>query len=393
MKSMVAIRFPVIVALTFALHSATAHAASSPAGPATLESVTFEIQPDEITARIATSVPVPRYQCDFGPAGDPVLTFTDVSSRLEGQYEPPVAFLGALRVEAPADGSRGRAVLRFRMRSASLVGIEQRADGVALRFVASAAGAENGDYRVGIGDKLEIAVFGHDDLVKTSEVGVEGTINFPLVGDLKVEGRTVAEIDDELTKRLASEYLVDPQVNVEVKEFRSQWVTLMGEVRTPGRYALRRNMRLLDVIAEAGGPTKEAGQEIAITRHEPKTGKVQQLRVRMDDLLTANSPADNLDLHHGDIISIGERAVFYIRGEVNRPSAFVLERGMTVMRAIAVAGGLTQYANRKEVQLVRSGTEGALESITVNLKAIEDGKVADQPLRPDDVIIVPRRIF
>jgi polysaccharide export outer membrane protein len=98
-------------------------------------------------------------------------------------------------------------------------------------------------------------------------------------------------------------------------------------------------------------------------------------------------------LHHGDVISVGERAVFYIRGEVNRPSAFVLERGMTVMRAIAVAGGLTQYANRKEVQLVRSRDGGGLENIAVNLKAIEDGKITDVALRPDDVIIVPRRIF
>lgn len=113
----------------------------------------------------------------------------------------------------------------------------------------------------------------------------------------------------------------------------------------------------------------------------------------MDDLLNANSQAANMPLRHGDVVSIGERAVFYIRGEVNRPSAFVLERGMTVMRAVAVAGGLTQFANRKEVQLVRSHEGGALENIAVNLKAIEDGKTADVALLADDVIIVPRRIF
>ena len=384
-----------IVVLTFAMSLGFVHAAVPPIGAATLDAITFEIRPDEVTVRVATSIPVPRFDCGFGPAGDPVLTFADVVSRLDGRYEAPVAFLGAVRVEAPAAGARGKVVLQFRARVANLVGVEQRADGVALRFTAAAAGDPDaaGDYRVGIGDKLEIAVFGHEDLVKTMEVGVEGLINFPLVGDLKVEGRTVMEIDDELTRRLASEYLVDPQVSVEVREFRSQWVTLMGEVRTPGRFVLRRNMRLLDVIAEAGGPTKDAGQEIVVTRYDAKTAEGHQLRVKMDDLLNAIAPAANLALRHGDVISVGERAVFYIRGEVNRPSAFVLERGMTIMRALAVAGGLTQYANRKEVQLVRTGDGGGLENITVNLKAIEDGKSADMPLRPDDVIIVPRRIF
>lgn len=383
------------VVLAFAMSLGLAHAVTTPSGVATLEAVTFEIRPDEVTVRVATSVPVPRFDCGFGPGGDPVLTFADVVSRLDGQYEAPVAFLGALRVEAPAAGVRGKVVLYFRSRVADLVGVEQRADGVALRFTAAAAGDSDasGDYRIGIGDKLEIAVFGHEDLVKTMEVGVEGLINFPLVGDMKVEGRTVMEIDDELTRRLASEYLVDPQVSVEVREFRSQWVTLMGEVRTPGRFVLRRNMRLLDVIAEAGGPTKDAGQEIAVTRYDAKSAEGHQLRVKMDDLLNASVPAANLALRHGDVISVGERAVFYIRGEVNRPSAFVLERGMTIMRAIAVAGGLTQYANRKEVQLVRTGDGGGLANITVNLKTIEDGKTADMPLRPDDVIIVPRRIF
>jgi polysaccharide export outer membrane protein len=152
-------------------------------------------------------------------------------------------------------------------------------------------------------------------------------------------------------------------------------------------------MHLLDVIAEAGGPTKEAGQDIVITRYDAKTSVGRQMRVSMDDLLNANAPSANLTLRHGDVVSVGERAIFYIRGEVNRPNAFVLERGMTVMRAVVLAGGLTQFANRKEVQLVRSPESGGLENTAVNLKAIEDGKTADVVLRPNDVIIVPRRIF
>jgi polysaccharide biosynthesis/export protein len=383
------------VALVLAASVAVILAGPSGAGEASLGGVSFESRPDGITVLVTTSVPVPRFACEFDPDGEPVLTFPEAVSRLQSQYEPMGDLLGSLRVDAPSAGTRGRVVLRFAPRSSRLASVEQRPDGVALRFAATATTdpVDDADYRVGIGDKLEISVFGHDDLEKTLEVGVGGMITFPLIGDVTVDGKTVTEIDDDLTRRLASEYLVDPQVSVEVKEFRSQWVTLMGEVRTPGRYVLRRNMRLLDLIAEAGGPTKEAGQEIVVTRYDPKASVGRQSRILMDDLLNANTTAANMRLRHGDVISIGERAVFYIRGEVNRPSAIILERGITIMRAIAVAGGLTQYANRKEVQLVRSRDGGGLENISVNLKAIEDGKTADVVLRADDVIIVPRRIF
>jgi polysaccharide export outer membrane protein len=96
---------------------------------------------------------------------------------------------------------------------------------------------------------------------------------------------------------------------------------------------------------------------------------------------------------HGDIITVPEKEAFYIRGEVARPGSYFLERGMTVMQAIAVAGGLGQFANRKSIELLRSPRGVKPEKITINLKAIEDGKRADVPIQPNDLIIVPRRIF
>ena len=388
-------RVSALLVLAGLVGAVPAGAAPPDPGAGVLETMSFEIQSGETTVRIVTSRPVPRFILDLGPAGDPVLSFANVECHLDPRYEPPVSFMGPVRVEAPASGTRGTVTLRFAPRAAVVAGVEQREDGVAIRFLAPRTDSTEagGDYLVGQGDKLEITVFGHEDLVKTVEVGTGGAVNFPLVGDLKVEGRSVAEIDAELTRRLATEFLVDPEVSVEVREYRSQWVTLMGEVRTPGRYALRQHMRLLDVVAEAGGPTKEAGQEIVVTRYDAKTSEGRQLRVRLDDLLNASVPDANLPLRHGDVIAVSERSVFYIRGEVNRPSAFVLERGMTIMKAIAVAGGLTQYANRKEVQLVRSREGGGQENIAVNLKKIEDGKIEDITVRADDVIIVPRRIF
>jgi polysaccharide export outer membrane protein len=249
------------------------------------------------------------------------------------------------------------------------------------------------EYRVGPGDKLEISVFGHSDLDKIVEVRGDGTINYPLLGDLPVAGKSVSEIDDDLTRRLARDFLVDPQISVDVREYQSQWVTVMGEIRTPGRYVLKRNMRLVDLLAEAGGPTKEAGREIRITRRADDRGGTQTLAVNREQLLQASDPASNIVLAHGDIVAVASQELFYIRGEVTRPGPYFLADGMTVLKAISVAGGLTPFANRKEIELLRAGPRGVNEKVTVNLKAIEDGKKPDVTLLPNDTVIVPRRIF
>jgi len=95
-----------------------------------------------------------------------------------------------------------------------------------------------------------------------------------------------------------------------------------------------------------------------------------------------------------DIVTVGEKKIFYIRGEVTRPGSYFLENELTLLKAISVAGGLTPFANRKEVQLIRSASDGvANDKKVINLKAIEQGKANDIPLLPNDVIIVARRVF
>jgi polysaccharide export outer membrane protein len=272
-----------------------------------------------------------------------------------------------------------------------LQGIEQTGRGLLFRFGRSGSPG-SGEYRIGVGDKIEIGVFGHEDLAKIVEVRSDGTINYPLIGDIRVVGKTAAEIDAELTRVLGKDYLVDPQVSVDVREYQSQWVTIIGEVRTPGKYVLKRNMRVIDVLAEAGGATKEAGSEILITRQN-LDGPPRQIALDRNRLLSHDNAETNIPLQHGDILAIGERELFYIRGEVARPGPYQFESGMTILRAISYAGGFSQFANRKQVDILRSGAKGVQEKITVNVKAIEDGKKEDLPVRPGDTIIVSRRIF
>jgi len=132
--------------------------------------------------------------------------------------------------------------------------------------------------------------------------------------------------------------------------------------------------------------------QILITRASTD-GPPRQIAVDRNRLLSQDNQETNIPLQHGDILSVGERDLFYIRGEVARPGPYQFEGGLTILRAISYAGGFSQFANRKQVDILRSGANGVQEKITVNLKAIEEGKKQDLPLRPGDTVIVPRRIF
>lgn len=257
---------------------------------------------------------------------------------------------------------------------------------------AGASGRETA-YRVGVADQIEISVFGHDDLRALVDVRPDGTVNYPLFGALAVVDKTTAEIEAELTSILGENYLVDPQVSVELRASRSQWVTIFGEVRSPSRYVLTSNMRLVDLLAAAGGVTKEAGTRLLIRRRTG--GENRQITVDLDDIWSAASSSDaaNPILLHGDVINVSEKEVFYIRGQVNRPGSYLLSRNMTLLKAFAVAGGFGQFANRKQVELLRMGESGVEQRFVINVKDLESGEINDVPLEPDDTIIVPRRMF
>jgi polysaccharide biosynthesis/export protein len=370
-----------------------------PPGDAIVESLSIEAAGQGCAIGLKFSAPIPRMT--FKPAGavaEVTLDLPDATSRLLSRYAPGPCPLSEVRVETGLNGDHGVRI-RFPLApSGAFFGLEQTGQGLVLRFAATEAAVQKdpfnlSEYRIGAGDKLEISVFGHEDLNKVVEVRGDGTINYPLIGSLEVAGKTVTQVDEQITGLLAKDFLVDPQVSVDVREYQSQWVTIIGEVRTPGRYVLKRNMRLIDLLAEAAGATKEAGTEILVTRRQDQDGhQPRQIVVNRDRLLSRDNQDANLILEHGDIVTIGEKEVYYIRGEVAKPGSYYLEKGLTILRSISVAGGLSQFANRKEVDLLREGPKGQ-QKIRVNLKAIEDGKKQDIPLLPNDVIIVPRRIF
>ena len=315
-----------------------------------------------------------------------------------GRVEPGLASLPAVTVEATGTGKGMAVVLPFA--PGSLVGIDRRTDGGRFVFTPPPAesaiaelAAEPLAYHIGVRDVLEVSVFAHEDLSGVSTVPPDGVLRFPLIGALTVVGRTVSEVEAELAQRLGADFLVDPQVSVRVKEYESQWVNIVGEVKVPGKYPLKGAVTLVDVLTQAGGLTDKAGNDITLTRLEPDVpGGARRVTLAREDLFAPDNRRVNVPVRHQDVISVSEQEMFYIQGEVGRPGSYPLERGYTVLKAVSIAGGFSQWADQKEVELLRD-EGGERRKLVLNLKAIAERKKPDIDLLPEDILIVKRRVL
>jgi polysaccharide biosynthesis/export protein len=252
------------------------------------------------------------------------------------------------------------------------------------------------EYRLGAGDVLEVIVFGNDELTRTTTVQTTGSISLELLGEVPVAGLTVSEAKQKLTSLLARDFLVNPQVDVKIKEYQSQFVTVLGEVNSPGRKGLRGRTKLVDVLVDAGGFTPRASGEVSITRAEGTfDGGASLLRLRFGSASPSAIDQINMELtlRSGDVITALPKFYVTVEGEVTRPGRYVLDGDLTVTGAISTAGGLTRYG-KNDVQVRRVDAEtGKTTIIQVDLKDVRKGKKPDLPLLPNDVVTVPRRIF
>jgi polysaccharide biosynthesis/export protein len=260
---------------------------------------------------------------------------------------------------------------------------------------AAPATSAGGDYEVGPGDVLDIAVYGNEDLSRIPTVQTNGSITFPLLGELQVAGLTVAEVQRKVTNLLGKDYLVNPQVEVKVKEYQSQFVSVVGEVNSPGRKPIRGRMRLVDALVESGGFKASASAEVLITRTDGSfdDGK-PSIAVRISGSATLQDQINlQLPLKNGDIITALPKSFVTVDGEVNRPGRYAIESDLTVTGAISLAGGFTRFGS-SDVKLRRTDPQtGKTTIIEVDYKKVRNGKKPDVPLLPNDVVSVSRRVF
>jgi polysaccharide export outer membrane protein len=246
-------------------------------------------------------------------------------------------------------------------------------------------------YRVGPSDELKINVFDEAALSGSFRVDADGTIPYSLVGRVPVSGKTAQEIERILTTRLL-DYVRQPRVTVEVAQFRSRKVFVMGEVRTPGQYALDGDVTLLEVLALAGALTDTAGDEISVRRgKDPSSttaaalpddpGTVEVVRVSLAELQSGRL-SSNLVLQDGDTIIVPPASRVFVTGHVRTPGAVVLRGRLTVQQAIALAGGFTERGSNRGIKVRREVSPGQFVEVDV--------KVTDF-VQPNDTIIVRQR--
>ena len=244
-------------------------------------------------------------------------------------------------------------------------------------------------YVLGPDDRISILVHNHPELGAELDITREGWITAALVGQIKAAGLTPPQLAAKLTELLADGYLKNPKVDIGVKEYRSQWVVVSGEVLNPGRVPLRGGTRLKEVLGEADGFSDEAGEEITITRKVPDTIETRTLRISRTDYERGQS---NPSLQHEDIIDIRRAEYCYIQGEVRESGRVRIERGLTLLRVIALAGGLTDWANRKKVVVLYGDGSVPREQI-YNLNRIENGRDDDPVIRGGEDIIIKKRFL
>lgn len=258
--------------------------------------------------------------------------------------------------------------------------------GFVLLFAALPALAQGaGIFRLGPGDMVKITVYGHPDLTTEAQITHDGKITFPLVGEVALAGLDTGEAETRLAKLLQDgRFVVKPQVNVLVQQYRSQQVSVLGQVNKPGRIALDTgSSRLTDLLALAGGVAPTGADTVVVIARQ-KDGSVRKREINVDTMMLSGEMSGNVAVASGDIIYVPRARIFYIYGEVQKPGAYRLEPGMTVMQALSVGGGLTVRGTERGLRLHRRDPGGAVKMIEPELT---------DSIRENDVVFVRESLF
>jgi polysaccharide export outer membrane protein len=259
------------------------------------------------------------------------------------------------------------------------------------------------DYRIGPEDLIEVTVFEDEKLNRAVRVSSQGNISLPLIGVIRVKGLTSTELEREIRDLLSEKYIQNPNVNVFIKEYRSQRISVIGAVEKPGTFDISGQKTLLDLLAMAGGLKEEAGPQLFLIRPsvaEDGTSKTKEsdsegpktFIIELEELLLKGDLTLNLTLTHGDILNIPVSGKVFVSGEVKRPGGFPLKgKRVTLSQAVAMAEGLKQEANGTEVKVFRFPKKGAERTtLTVDLHAIQKGQAEDILLQENDIVVVPK---
>lgn len=249
---------------------------------------------------------------------------------------------------------------------------------VTVASLAQESGSSHG-LRIGPGDLISVEVFDVPELKQELRVSDAGDAELALIGKLHLAGMTVEDAEQAIAVQLAARQLVlQPQVSLFIREYATQGASVSGEVQKPGVYPVLGPRTLLQIVSEAGGLTQIASPKIVITH---LNGEQEQVAVR-----TAAAVA----VQPGDSVFVPRAGIVYIVGDVTRSGGYVMhdEGELSIAQLVALGGGLQPTAKANKARLIRKTAVGPQE-ISVNVKDILKGKVADLQLQADDILFIP----
>jgi len=239
--------------------------------------------------------------------------------------------------------------------------------------------------QLGVGDLVEMTVYGVPELAAKTRVSTNGDIYCPLIGYTHVAGLTVEQAQNLIETRLG-EFVKNPHVSLFVTEYVSEGASVLGAVVRPGVYPVLGQQHLFDLISAAGGLNEKAGRSLTVThRSDPdKTITIDLTRNLKDN------PDTNIQVYPGDTIIVRKADIIYVVGDVAKPSGLLMEGGkLTVLQAIALAGGTNRTAKMNSTKILHQGSGGEMTETPVELKKILQAKAPDLALQPDDILVVP----
>jgi polysaccharide export outer membrane protein len=245
-------------------------------------------------------------------------------------------------------------------------------------------------YTLGPQDQLKITVFDEPELSNIYRVDSDGYITFPMLNRVAASGLTPSELQDRVRTMLASGYIRNPQVRVEVEGYKSQSVIVGGEVRAPGKIPMTGTMSLIEALAAAGSPTSSASSEVTVSRQKKgpngvvtNENDVEILRVNLREIQLGRAGRD-IQLQDGDIVNVPKAQTVFLTGMIRNPGAIVYEPGMTVQQAIAIGGGLTDRGSDRRIKADRLLPDGKVVEVSLHL---------EDKVQPNDTIKIPAKIF
>ena len=258
------------------------------------------------------------------------------------------------------------------------------ATAIAMHGLSHARDTAQGREVLGPGDSVRITVFQNPDLTAETRISDRGSIVFPLVGEVKLSGLTVAEAGSRIADQLKrGNFIVNPQVTVAVMQVRSRLVYVLGEVTRPGTYPLEENgTRLTDILTLAGGVSASGGNTVTVVL--TRGGKTEKREIDVPAMFRSGNLAENIEIANGDTLYVQRAPVFYIYGEVQHAGVFRLEPNMVVMQALSLGGGLTARGSEKKISIQRRLANGKFARL--------EAKLTD-PINVDDIIYVSESLF